>query len=84
MLDNLQPGDRVRITHHEFKDWIPTNSTVIKLAIRFVDTPMADRTITVRLDKHPFPKVLFEPMRDLGFSIDDPNIELERIDKPKP
>ena len=85
MLDNLRPGDRVRVTHHEFKDWIPTNATVIKLGIRFVDTSLADRTITVRLDEHPFKKVLsFEPMRDFEFSINDPNIELERIDEPRP
>ena len=84
MLDNLRTGDRVRVTHHEFPTWIPTNATVISLGIRFPDTPLASRTITVRLDKQPFKTIYLGGVRDLSFSEDDTRIELERIDEPRP
>ena len=83
-MNNLRPGDRVRITHHEFPTWIPTNATVIKLGIRFPDTPLAIKTITVRLDKQPFKKVYVGGVHDLTFFEEDTNIELERINEPKP
>lgn len=84
MLDNLRPGDRVRITHREFPDWRPTNATVIKLSIAHPDTSMAYQVITVRLDTQPFKVNIAGGIKDFGFEENDPNIELERIDEPRP
>ena len=81
MLD-LRLGDRVKVTNHEFSSWIPTGATVIKLTLKFAsaEPSMRRHIITVRLDEHPFPIQLgFDPIRDLGFDIEDPNYTLERL-----
>jgi len=73
------PGDRVLITHKEIPGWIPTKATVMKLSIRFPNTPMERKSMHVHLDKNPFPQVLLDPIRDLSFDIDDPNIVVELV-----
>ena len=85
MLD-FRLGDRVKVTNHEFPSWRPTCATVIKLCLKFAsaEPSMRREIVTVRLDEHPFPEQLWgEPMRDLGFDIDDPNYTLERLDECK-
>jgi len=83
-LNDFRPGDRVRVTHHEFPSWIPTNATVMSLGIRFADTPLAIKTIMVRLDKQPFKKIYVGGVRDLSFDERSTEIELERINEPRP
>jgi len=75
----IMPGDRVIVTHKEFHDWRPTKATVMKLSIRFPGTPMVKKSMHVRLDKHPFPRVILEPIRDFSFDLDDPNIVVELL-----
>ncbi len=81
-MNNLRPGDRVRITNSEFPTWRPTNATVVKIWIKFpgAEPPIRRQMISFQLDEHPFPEQLApEPMRNLGFEIDDPNYTVERI-----
>ena len=78
----MMPGDRVVVTNSEFPDWLPTQATVMKLWIKFPNAEPSIRRmmIQVRLDEHPFPEQLwFEPMRDLGFEMEDPNFHLELL-----
>ncbi len=75
----VQPGDRVIVSNSEFADWKPMAATVIKLGIRFPDSPPhREKTIMVRLDEHPFPKVFASKMRDFGWGEDHPTITMER------
>ncbi len=78
----MMPGDRVVVTNSEFPDWLPTQATVTKLWIKFPNAEPSIRRmmIQVRLDEHPFSEQLwFEPMRDLGFEMEDPNFHLELL-----
>ena len=77
----LQPGDRILVKNSEFKDWVPTEATVMQISIRFphAEPPIQRHFIKIRLDKHPFPFVVLEPIRDLAFERDDPNYVCEKI-----
>ncbi len=79
IIDDLRPGDRVRVIHHEFSDWRPTTTTVTKLSIRFPNSECSQQMIEVRLDEHPFPDVYWSPIRDFSWDIGDKNIEVERV-----
>ena len=81
-MTKFQPGDRVIVTNSEFPDWRPTHATVIKLWIKMpnADPPLRRTMIEVQLDEHPFPEQLwFEPMRNVGFEIKDPNFHMKHI-----
>ncbi len=80
-MTRFQPGDRVVVTNSEFPTWRPTQATVMKLWIKFpnAEPPMRRMMIQVQLDEHPFPEYIFEPIRDLGFEMEDPNFHLELL-----
>lgn len=78
---DLTPGDRIIVLNKEFKDWIPTEATVLTLGIKFPasEPPMRRLTIRVRLDKHPFPEIFWQKIRDLGWEEDSKNMQMISI-----
>lgn len=80
-ISELRPMDRVLITNSEFDEWLPTEATVLSLGVIFPhsEPPIRRLRIKVRMDNHPFSKILIYKMCDLSWEEDHPTIVAELL-----